>query len=103
MLTFASFSFLVLLLMPIAVSVVGGDSIAGEAGAGTLRYLLAAPAGRTRLLVVKYLNAVVFAYAVTVGGGAVGAGHRADPVPGGAGDAAVGQHRSRWPRACCGS
>ena len=65
MLTFASFSFLVLLLMPIAVSVVGGDSIAGEAGAGTLRYLLAAPAGRTRLLVVKYLNAVVFAYAVT--------------------------------------
>jgi ABC-2 type transport system permease protein len=65
MLTFASFSFLVLLLMPIAVSVVGGDSIAGEAGAGTLRYLLAAPAGRTRLLAVKYLNAVVFAYAVT--------------------------------------
>ncbi|MEU7742829.1 ABC transporter permease [Nonomuraea sp. NPDC049158] len=66
MLTFASFSFLVLLLMPIAVSVVGGDSIAGEAGAGTLRYLLAAPAGRTRLLVVKYLNAVVFGYATTV-------------------------------------
>ena len=65
MLTFVSFSFLVLLLMPIAVSVVGGDSIAGEAGAGTLRYLLAAPAGRTRLLVVKYLNVVVFAYAVT--------------------------------------
>jgi ABC-2 type transport system permease protein len=65
MLTFMSFSFLVLLLMPVAVSVVAGDSIAGEAGAGTLRYLLAAPAGRTRLLVVKYLNAVVFAYAVT--------------------------------------
>ncbi|MFB9629926.1 ABC transporter permease [Nonomuraea helvata] len=65
MLTFASFSFLVLLLMPVAVSVVAGDSIAGEAGAGTLRYLLAAPAGRTRLLLVKYLNAVVFAYAVT--------------------------------------
>ncbi|MEV4572427.1 ABC transporter permease [Nonomuraea jabiensis] len=65
MLTFVSFSFLVLLLMPVAVSVVAGDSIAGEAGAGTLRYLLAAPAGRTRLLLVKYLNAVVFAYAVT--------------------------------------
>ncbi|WP_214317150.1 ABC transporter permease [Nonomuraea sediminis] len=65
MLTFLSFSFLVLLLMPVAVSVVAGDSIAGEAGGGTLRYLLAAPAGRTRLLVVKYLNAVVFAYAVT--------------------------------------
>jgi ABC-2 type transport system permease protein len=65
MLTFASFSFLVLLLMPVAVSVVAGDSIAGEAGAGTLRYLLAAPAGRSRLLLVKYLNAAIFAYAVT--------------------------------------
>ncbi|NUP02199.1 MAG: ABC transporter permease [Nonomuraea sp.] len=66
MLTFVSFSFLVLLLMPVAVSVVAGDSMAGEAGQGTLRYLLAAPAGRTRLLAVKYLNAVVYAYAVTV-------------------------------------
>jgi ABC-2 type transport system permease protein len=65
MLTFLSFSFLVLLLMPVAVSVVAGDSIAGEAGQGTLRYLLAAPAGRTRLLAVKYLNAVAFAYAAT--------------------------------------
>ncbi|WP_219465271.1 ABC transporter permease [Nonomuraea rhizosphaerae] len=66
MLTFVSFSFLVLLLMPVSVAVVGGDSVAGEAGAGTLRYLLAAPAGRTRLLAVKYLNAVLFAYAVTI-------------------------------------
>ncbi|MFC7587043.1 ABC transporter permease [Nonomuraea antimicrobica] len=65
MLTFLSFSFLVMLLMPVAVSVVAGDSVAGEAGGGTLRYLLAAPAGRTRLLAVKYLNAVVFGYAVT--------------------------------------
>ena len=65
MLTFLSFSFLVLLLMPVAVSVVAGDAIAGEAGGGTLRYLLAAPAGRGRLLAVKYLNAVVFGYAVT--------------------------------------
>lgn len=65
MLTFASLSVLVPLLMPIAVSVVAGDAIAGEAGTGTLRYLLAAPAGRTRLLAVKYLNAVVFSFAVT--------------------------------------
>ncbi|MEO3867845.1 ABC transporter permease [Nonomuraea sp. B12E4] len=65
MLTFVAFSFLVLLMMPVAVSVVAGDSLAGEAGAGTLRYLLAAPAGRTRLLLVKYLNAAVYAYAVT--------------------------------------
>ncbi|MEV4469655.1 ABC transporter permease subunit [Nonomuraea sp. NPDC049504] len=65
MLTFLSFSFLTLLLMPVAVSVVAGDAMAGEAGAGTLRYLLAAPAGRTRLLVVKFLNAAVYSYAVT--------------------------------------
>ncbi|MFI9559554.1 ABC transporter permease [Nonomuraea endophytica] len=65
MLTFVALSALVPLLMPIAVAVVAGDSIAGEAGAGTLRYLLAAPAGRGRLLAVKYLNAVAFSIAVT--------------------------------------
>lgn len=64
-LAFASLSFLVVLLMPVAVAVVAGDAIAGEAGTGTLRYLLAAPAGRTRLLAVKYLNAVVFSVAVS--------------------------------------
>ncbi len=37
--------------LPVAVAVVAGDSIAGEASAGTLRYLLARPVGRTRLLV----------------------------------------------------
>lgn len=65
MLTFASLSFLTVLLMPVTVSVVAGDALAGEAAAGTLRYLLAAPAGRTRLLMVKYLNAVLFSFAVT--------------------------------------
>ncbi|MFI6318346.1 ABC transporter permease [Nonomuraea sp. NPDC050556] len=66
-LAFASLFMLVPLLLPVVVAVVAGDSIAGEAGAGTLRYLLAAPAGRTRLLAVKYANAVVFAFAVTFG------------------------------------
>jgi ABC-2 type transport system permease protein len=34
---------------------VAGDTIAGEAGRSTLRYLLVAPAGRVRcLLLVKY-------------------------------------------------
>ena len=51
--------------MPVVVAVVAGDSIAGEAGYGTLRYLLAVPAGRTRLLAVKYAVIVVFAVAVT--------------------------------------
>ena len=59
-LTFIALSSLLLLVLPVVVSVVAGDSIAGEAGYGTLRYLLAVPAGRTRLLTVKYATVVVF-------------------------------------------
>jgi ABC-2 type transport system permease protein len=64
-LSFIALSILLSLVMPVAVAVIAGDSIAGEAGYGTLRYLLAVPAGRTRLLVVKYAAIVVFALAVT--------------------------------------
>src|SRR5215470_1096372 len=42
-------------LLPLAVAVTAGDSIAGEAAAGTLRYLLARPVGRTRLLAAKLI------------------------------------------------
>ncbi|MFS0734086.1 ABC transporter permease subunit [Microbacterium sp. 1P10UB] len=48
------------LFLPLTVSVAAGDAIAGEASHGTLRYLLIAPAGRVRLLIVKYLAAAVF-------------------------------------------
>lgn len=48
------------LFLPIAVAVVAGDAIAGEAQAGTLRYLLVRPTGRTRLLVAKLV--AVFAF-----------------------------------------
>ena len=48
------------LFLPIAVAVVAGDSVAGEAQAGTLRYLLARPAGRTRLLVAKLIAVMAF-------------------------------------------
>ena len=64
-LSFIALSILLTLVMPVAVAVIAGDSIAGEAGYGTLRYLLAVPAGRTRLLGVKYASIVVFALAVT--------------------------------------
>jgi len=47
--------------LPVAVAVVAGDSIAGEATAGTLRYLLARPVGRTRLLVAKLVAVITFA------------------------------------------
>ena len=64
-LSFIALSILLTLVMPVAVAVIAGDSIAGESGYGTLRYLLAVPAGRTRLLAVKYASIVVFALAVT--------------------------------------
>jgi ABC-2 type transport system permease protein len=49
--------------LPVAVAVVAGDSIAGEASSGTLRYLLARPVGRTRLLVAKLVALVVYTLA----------------------------------------
>jgi ABC-2 type transport system permease protein len=54
------------LFVPLAIGVIAGDTIAGEANLGTLRYLLVAPAGRTRLLVVKYLGAAAFCFAATL-------------------------------------
>lgn len=54
------------LFLPLTIGVVAGDSIAGEASHGTLRYLLIAPAGRIRLLVVKYLAAAAFCVAATL-------------------------------------
>jgi ABC-2 type transport system permease protein len=64
-LSFIALTLLLTLVMPLAMAVVAGDSIAGEAGYGTVRYLLAVPAGRVRLLTVKYAAIVVFGVAVT--------------------------------------
>ncbi|MEU3841703.1 ABC transporter permease [Streptomyces sp. NPDC028635] len=52
--------------LPMAVGVVAGDAVAGEAGAGTLRYLLVAPAGRTRLLLAKYTTVMAFCLLATL-------------------------------------
>ncbi len=46
--------------LPLTVSIVGGDTIAGEAGLGTLRYLLVRPVGRTRLLAAKLASALAY-------------------------------------------
>lgn len=54
------------LFLPLAVSVVAGESVAGEASTGSLRNLLVVPAGRTRLLVVKYAGVAAFALACAV-------------------------------------
>lgn len=47
-------------LLPLAVAIVAGDTISGEASLGTLRYLLARPAGRSRLMAAKFVTTVVF-------------------------------------------
>ncbi|WP_371934655.1 ABC transporter permease [Streptomyces sp. KL118A] len=52
--------------LPMAIGVVAGDAVAGEANAGTLRYLLVAPAGRTRLLLVKYATTLTFCLVATL-------------------------------------
>ena len=62
---FAALALELPLFLPLAVSAISGDSVAGEANLGTLRYLLVIPAGRTRLLVIKYLAIVIFAFAAT--------------------------------------
>lgn len=46
--------------LPVAVAIVGGDAIAGEANGGTLRYLLLRPVSRTRLLVAKLISLIVY-------------------------------------------
>jgi ABC-2 type transport system permease protein len=51
--------------LPLAVAIVAGDAIAGEAGLGTLRYLLARPTGRARLLAAKAVTIVAFCFAAT--------------------------------------
>ncbi len=81
-LAFIALTFMLALMLPLAVAVVSGDSVAGEAGSGTLRYLLAVPAGRTRLLAVKYVTVVVFGLAscAVVIGSALATGAALFPV-----------------------
>jgi ABC-2 type transport system permease protein len=62
------------LFLPLTIGVVAGDTIAGEAGLGTLRYLLVAPAGRVRLLLVKYAGAAVFCLSAPLAVALAGAG-----------------------------
>ena len=48
------------IFLPLSVAVVAGEAIAGEASTGTLRYLVARPAGRTRLLVAKLVAVTAY-------------------------------------------
>ncbi|MBP1302120.1 MULTISPECIES: ABC transporter permease [unclassified Curtobacterium] len=54
------------LFLPLTVGVVSGDTVAGEASHGTIRYLLVAPTGRLRFILVKYAATVAFCLAATL-------------------------------------
>ena len=56
----AAMALILPVLLPVSVAVLAGDAVAGEASAGTLRYLLIRPVGRTRLLVAKLVSLIVF-------------------------------------------
>ncbi|MFI9584929.1 ABC transporter permease [Streptomyces sp. NPDC052236] len=65
-LVFAALAATLPVFLPMAIGVIAGDAIAGESNSGTLRYLLVAPAGRTRLLLAKYATACVFCLVATL-------------------------------------
>jgi ABC-2 type transport system permease protein len=78
--------------LPLSVAVTAGDSIAGEASSGMLRYLLIRPVGRTRLLAAKLVALSVFILvavllvvitSLLVGLGLFGGGAEAVGAPGG--------------------
>jgi ABC-2 type transport system permease protein len=60
----ASLGALQVFLLPLATGLLSGDAIAGEASAGTLRYLLARPVGRLRLVTAKYASALTLVVAL---------------------------------------
>jgi ABC-2 type transport system permease protein len=59
-LVFTALTVSIPVFLPLVVGIVAGDSIAGEAGAGTLRYLLTVPVTRGRLLAAKTLAVTTF-------------------------------------------
>jgi ABC-2 type transport system permease protein len=56
----AAIAIILPLFLPAAVAITAGETIAGEAQQGTLRYVLIRPVGRTRLLVAKLVAVMGF-------------------------------------------
>lgn len=74
-------------ILPLGVSLLAGETVAGEAAAGTLRYLLVRPVGRTALVVQKYLAvmtvlalAVLWVIVVSLIAGGIAFGMRSLPT-----------------------
>ncbi|HEX9045862.1 MAG TPA: ABC transporter permease subunit [Verrucomicrobiae bacterium] len=64
----------IMLLMPLYVTLVGGDMVAKEAEDGTLRMILSRPISRLRLLQVKWLAGMVFSAVLVLVLGALALG-----------------------------
>jgi len=64
----------VALLMPLYVTLVGGDLVAKEAEDGTLRMILSRPISRLRLLQVKWIAGIIFAAVLTLALGIIALG-----------------------------
>jgi len=62
----AALALILPVFLPVAVSVVAGDTIAGEASFGTLRYLLAVPVSRTKLLIAKLVAVTLFVFLAVI-------------------------------------
>ena len=57
---------MVIFLLPLGVAIFAGEAVAGEAGWGSLRYLLARPVSRSRVLAAKGVVAAAWSFAVVV-------------------------------------
>lgn len=64
-LAFGALGIEITLFLPLAIAMLAGDAIAGEANIGTLRYILTVPVNRTRLLAVKAASLVIGAFTGT--------------------------------------
>ncbi len=62
----AALAIILPIFLPIATAVMAGDMIAGEANAGTLRYVLVRPVSRTWLLICKLIAIVVFVFLTVI-------------------------------------
>lgn len=71
-LAFSALAIVVPFFLPMVISVISGDSIAGEASAGTLRYLLVVPVDRSRMLAIKFATILIFTLSAAVSIAAVG-------------------------------
>ena len=64
----------IVLLMPLYVTLVGGDLVAKEAEDGTLRMILSRPISRSRLLLVKWIAGVIFSATLVLALGVIALG-----------------------------